>query len=144
MEVVYEGDDKVKEAKLQTYRTQFENLKMKEEENIVEYFHGVYEVVNSIRAASEEIIDKPIVQNIIRSLPMRYDAKISTIEDRTDPNTLTVDQLHGIFTAYEMRTRNDKSTKDETTFNASKTNMRQEQKTNDKSSNILDVEEATL
>jgi hypothetical protein len=50
LEVVYEGDDKVKEAKLQTYRTQFENMKMKEEENIVEYFHRVDEVVNSIRA----------------------------------------------------------------------------------------------
>jgi hypothetical protein len=36
LEVVYEGDDKVKEAKLQTYIAQFENLKMKEEENIVE------------------------------------------------------------------------------------------------------------
>ena len=29
---IYEGDDKVKGAKLQTYRGQFENLKMKEEE----------------------------------------------------------------------------------------------------------------
>jgi hypothetical protein len=51
---------------------------------------------------------------------MRYDAKISTIEDRSDLDTLTVDQLHGIFTAYEMRIRNDKTTKDETTFKASK------------------------
>jgi hypothetical protein len=50
LEVVYEGDDKVRESKLQTYRTQFENLKMKEEENIVEYLHRVDEVVNSIRA----------------------------------------------------------------------------------------------
>jgi hypothetical protein len=50
LEVVYEGDEKVKEAKLQTYRTQFENLKMKEEENIVEYCHRVDEVVNSVRA----------------------------------------------------------------------------------------------
>jgi hypothetical protein len=57
----------------------------------------------------EELIDKPIVQNILKSLPMRYDAKISTIEDRPDIDTLTVDQLHGIFIAYEMRTRNDKS-----------------------------------
>jgi hypothetical protein len=46
LEVVYEGDSKVREAKLQTYRTQFENLKMKEEENIVEYLHRVDEVVN--------------------------------------------------------------------------------------------------
>jgi hypothetical protein len=84
LEVVYEGDRKVKEAKLQTYRAQFENLKMKEEENIVEYFHRVDEVVNSIREAGEELTDKPIVQNILRSLPMRYDAKISTIEDRPE------------------------------------------------------------
>ena len=100
LEVVYEGDDKVKEAKLQTYRTQFENLKMKEEENIAEYFHRVDEVVNSIRETREEIIDKPIVKKILRSLPMRYDAEISRIEDRPDLDTLTIDQLHGIFTTY--------------------------------------------
>jgi hypothetical protein len=144
LEVVYEGDNKVKETKLQTYRTQFENLKMKEEENIAEYFHRVDEVVNSIRAAGEEITDKPIVQKLLRSLPMRYDANISTIEDRTDLSTLTVDQLHGIFTAYEMRTGNDKSTKDETTFKASKTKMRHEQKTNDELSDISYVEEANF
>jgi hypothetical protein len=34
LEVVYEGDRKFREDKLQTYRTQFENIKMKEEENI--------------------------------------------------------------------------------------------------------------
>jgi hypothetical protein len=64
MEVIYEGDNKVKEAELQTYRAQFENLKMKEEENIVEYLHGVDEVVNSIKAAGEELKEKIIVQNI--------------------------------------------------------------------------------
>lgn len=35
---IYEGDEKVKEAKLHTYRGQFEHLKMKEEENIATYF----------------------------------------------------------------------------------------------------------
>jgi polyphosphate kinase 2 (PPK2 family) len=72
----------------------------------------------------EEITDNPIVQKVLRSLPMRYDGNISTIKDRSDLNTLTVDRLHGIFTAYEMRTGNDKSTKDETTFKTSNTKMR--------------------
>ena len=84
---------------------------MKEEENIDEYLHRVDEVVNSIRAVGQEITDKPIVKKVLRSLAMRYDANISSIEDRSDLNTLTVDQLHGIFTAYEMRTGHDKSTK---------------------------------
>jgi hypothetical protein len=35
---IYEGDSKVKEAKLQTYRGQFEQLKLKEDENIASYF----------------------------------------------------------------------------------------------------------
>jgi hypothetical protein len=35
---IYEGDSKVKAAKLQTYRGQFEQLKMKEDENIAAYF----------------------------------------------------------------------------------------------------------
>ena len=71
---------------------------------------------------------------------MRYDANISTIEDRHDLDTLTVDQLYGIFTAYEMRTRNDKSSKRETNFKSSKTKMRQEKNANDKLSYISDEE----
>jgi hypothetical protein len=35
---IYEGDSKVKETKLQTYRGQFKEPKMKEDENIAAYF----------------------------------------------------------------------------------------------------------
>jgi hypothetical protein len=35
---IYEGDSKVKATKLQTYRGQFEQLKMKEDEDITTYF----------------------------------------------------------------------------------------------------------
>ena len=35
---IYEGDSKVKIAKLQTYRGQFKQLKMKEHEDITAYF----------------------------------------------------------------------------------------------------------
>jgi hypothetical protein len=85
---------------------------MKEEKNIVEYLHRVDEVVKSIREAGEELVDKPIVQNILRSLPMRYDSKISTIEDRLELEKLTVDKLHGIRTTYEMRIGNEKTSKE--------------------------------
>jgi hypothetical protein len=55
---------------------------------------------------------------------MRYDTKICTIEDRLELDKLTVDQLHGIFTAYDMRTGNEKPSKRETTFKESKTKIR--------------------
>jgi uncharacterized lipoprotein YehR (DUF1307 family) len=52
---VYEGDAKVKEAKLQTYRGQFEQLKMKEDEDIATYFLRVDETMNAIKGLGEEV-----------------------------------------------------------------------------------------
>ena len=102
---IYEGDEKVKGAKLQTYRAEFEHLKMKEEENIAAYFLRVDEVVNNMRGLGEKIEGSVIVQKILRSLPMRFDSKISAIEERSDLDTMTVDELHAILIAYEMRTK---------------------------------------
>jgi hypothetical protein len=102
---VYEGDTKVKATKLQTYRGQFEQLKMKEDENIAAYFLRVDETVNAIRGLGEEVNESIIVQKVLRSLPMRFDPKISALEERTDLDSISMDELHGIFTAYEMRTK---------------------------------------
>jgi hypothetical protein len=144
LKVIYEGDGKVKQAKIQTYRGKFESLKMKEEENIAEYFQRVDEIVNSIRALGEEIKDKIIVQKVLRSLPMRYDAKVSTLEDREDLDKLTMDELHGILIAYEMRTEQEKSSKRETTFKASKETKNHEHVPNENHSDISDEEEANF
>ena len=52
----------------------------------------------------EEVKESMIVQKVLRSLPVRYDAKVSTIEESRDLTKLTMDELHGILTVYEMRT----------------------------------------
>jgi hypothetical protein len=106
---IYEGDSKVKEAKLQTYRGQFEQLKMKEDENIVAYFLRVDEIVNEIIGLGEEIKESVIFQKVLRSLPMRFDPNISTLEERTNLDSISMDELHGIFTTYEMRTKQENS-----------------------------------
>ena len=49
LHTIYEGDTKVKRDKLQTFKTQFQSLKMKEEENISEYFERIDEIVNAIQ-----------------------------------------------------------------------------------------------
>jgi hypothetical protein len=50
---IYKGDAKVKGVKHQTYRGKFEQLKMKEDEDIVAYFLRVDEIVNSIKGLGE-------------------------------------------------------------------------------------------
>jgi hypothetical protein len=77
---IYEGYSKVKATKLQTCRGQFEQLKIKEDENIATYFLRVDETVNAIIGLGEEIKEFVIVKKVLRSLPMIFDPKISTLE----------------------------------------------------------------
>ena len=42
---------------------------------------------------------------------MKYDSKISTLEEQDDLYLMTMDQLHGILTAHEMRTGQNNTSK---------------------------------
>ena len=59
---IYEGDEKIKGVKLQTYRVHFENLKMKEGENIAAYFLRIDEIVNIIKGLGEKVDEQVIFQ----------------------------------------------------------------------------------
>ena len=103
LENIHEGDKKVKTTKLQVYRAQFENLKMNDDEDIANFFLKVAEIINNMKALGEKMPESIIVQNILRSLPSRFNPKVSAIEETTDWDTLTMNQLLGNLTAYEMR-----------------------------------------
>jgi hypothetical protein len=135
---IYEGDAKVKVAKLQTYRGQFKQLKMKEHENIAAYFLRFDETMNAIIGMGEEIEESVIVQKVLRSLPMRLNPKISALEERSDLNSISMDELHGIFTTYEMRTKQKNIDVKEASFKASK-RSKQIKKEQEKYSNNNDV-----
>lgn len=57
---IHERDEKVKKAKLQIFRRQFEGLKL-DEEDIVPYFHWVDEVSNSLKGIVEKFKEKIVV-----------------------------------------------------------------------------------
>jgi hypothetical protein len=77
---------------------------MKEDDNIASYFLRVDEMVNAMIGLGEEIEESVIVQKVLRSLPMRFNPKISSIEEISDLKSISMDELHGIFIAYEMGT----------------------------------------
>ena len=54
---------------------------MKEYENIASYFLQVDETLNVIIGLGEEIKESVIVQKVLRSLPMIFDPKISTLQE---------------------------------------------------------------
>ena len=100
---VYKGDSKVQKAKLQTYRAQFEGLKMMEEENIATYLQSVEEVANTMRGLGEEVKETLVVQKILRYLCSRFNPKVSALEDKDTLDQLKLDELDGILMDYDTR-----------------------------------------
>ena len=64
-----------------------------------------------------------MVRNVLRTLPMRYDPKVSTLEEQDELKKVQMDELHGIITAYEMRTGKNGSSRKEATFKSSLKNQ---------------------
>jgi hypothetical protein len=112
----YEGNKKVNDAKLQICRVHFEQLKMKEDETVGKYFVRVEELVNAMKELGEKTEEPSLDQKILRSLPDRFNPKVSAIEELNDLKTLPFDQLLGSLTAYEMRIGKDRPTSIEASF----------------------------
>ena len=94
--------------------------------------------MNAIIGLGEEIEESVIVQKVLRSLPMRFNPKISTLEERSDLNSISMNELHRIFTSYEMRTEQENSHVKEETFKASK-RSKQKKKVQEEYSSSNDV-----
>jgi hypothetical protein len=76
----------------------------------------------------EEIKESRIVQKVLRSIPMKFDPKISSLEKIADLNSISMDELHGIFTAYEMRIEQENPDIKEATFKAYKSSKQKGKK----------------
>jgi len=72
-------------------------------ESIASYFLPIYEVVNCMKNLSEEIKEVTLVEKVLRSFSAKFESKVSAIEEKQDLQTITMTQLHGILTAFEMR-----------------------------------------
>eukprot|EP00253_Pinus_taeda_P004369 PITA_04369 len=105
----YEGDNKAEQAKVQGFRMQFDSFKMHEDDDISKYFLRVDEVVNIIRGIDEDLKEPTVVQKVLRYFPKIFNPKVSTIEDMKYLKNLTLDQLLGTLTTYEMRISNNEN-----------------------------------
>eukprot|EP00253_Pinus_taeda_P031309 PITA_31309 len=94
---------KLKRAKLQTLKIQYENLRMYNDESVANYFLRVDEIVNCMKNLGEEIKEAIVVEKVLRSFSPKFESKVSAIEEKENLRILTMSQLHGILTAYEMR-----------------------------------------
>ncbi|KAA0046482.1 gag-pol polyprotein [Cucumis melo var. makuwa] len=112
LEVAYEGTSKVKIFRLQLVTSKFEALKMIEDETASEYNERVLEIANDSLLLGEKIHESKIVRKVLRSLPRKFDIKVTAIEEAQDITTLKLDELFGSLLTFEMAMLDRESKKD--------------------------------
>lgn len=95
----YQGETKVEKGKIQSYRIQYESLRMHENEIIENFFLRVDDIVSTMRGFRDNIEYVAFSQNIFRSLTPNFNAKVFSIKEMQDLKSLTL-ELHGILIAY--------------------------------------------
>ena len=98
----YERIKSVKDSKLQKLTTSFEEIKMEEDESFDEFYARLKDIVNSTFNLGETIPEPKVVRKVLRSLPERFHAKITTIEESKDIDSIPLIELVGNLQTYEL------------------------------------------
>eukprot|EP00253_Pinus_taeda_P015078 PITA_15078 len=110
LKIAYQGMEKMKTTKLQLLRRDFENLNMKESDNIDSFFTHVIGLITQMRTNGETIEERRIVEKILRVLPSKFDVIVTTNEETKDLSNFSVDELHASLITHEQRlSRNENS-----------------------------------
>ena len=102
LQTTYEGTKVVKDSKLQRLTTRFEEIKMEEDESLDEFYAKLKDIVNSAFNLGETIPEPKIVRKVLISLPKRFHAKITTIEESKDIDKIPLTKLVGNLQTYEL------------------------------------------
>ncbi|KAL4303544.1 hypothetical protein GQ457_10G024470 [Hibiscus cannabinus] len=103
---IHEGGDRVNKTKLLTLKREFSMLQMKDGELIKDFSNRLMDVVNQIRLYGENLPDAKVVEKVMISVPQRFEAKISAIEESCDMTSLTIADLVSKLEAQEQRKTN--------------------------------------
>ena len=101
-QTTYEGTKAVKDSKLQRLTTSFEEIKMEEDESFDEFYAKLKDIVNSAFNLGETIPKPKIVRKVLKSLPERFHAKITAIEESKDIDKIPLTKLVGNLQMYEL------------------------------------------
>lgn len=99
------GADRVKTAKVQTLKTEFEILNMKETETIDDFSMNINDIVRNIPALGETMDEAYVAKKLLRVVPGKFLQIASTIKQFADLETMTVEEVIGRLKAHEERVR---------------------------------------
>ena len=102
LQTTYEGTKAVKDSKLQRLTISFEEIKMEEDESFDEFYVKLKDILNLAFNLGETIPEPKIIRKVLRSLPERFHAKITVIEESKDIDKIPLIELVGNLQTYEL------------------------------------------
>nr|GEV44839.1 hypothetical protein [Tanacetum cinerariifolium] len=89
---MFMGADRVKTARIQTLKAEFESLNMKETEGMDEFAVKVSNIVSTMRALGDTVEESYIVKKLLRAIPSKFLQIASTLEQFGDLDMMTVEE----------------------------------------------------
>ena len=97
LQTTYEGTKAVKDSKLQRLTTSLKEIKMEGDKSFDEFYAKLNDIVNSAFNLWETIPKPKIVRKMLKSLPKRFHAKITAIEESKDIDKIPLTELVAIY-----------------------------------------------
>jgi len=79
---------------------------MMEDESIHDYHLNILDIANAFESLGEKVSDEKLVRKILRSLPKRFDMKVTAIEEAQDISSLKVEELIRSLQNFEITVNN--------------------------------------
>nr|GEX72333.1 hypothetical protein [Tanacetum cinerariifolium] len=95
--------DKVKTARIQTLKAEFESLNMKEMEGVDEFAVKVSNIVSTMRALGDTVEESYVVKKLLREVPSKFLQIASTLKQFGDLGMMRVEEVIGRLKAHEER-----------------------------------------
>ena len=102
LEITHEGTSRVKDSKVNILLHDFELFRMQPSETIGDMYTRFTDVVNNLRVLGKSFSNFDLVSKILRSLPKRWDPKITAIQETKNLNDFSLEELIGSLMTYEM------------------------------------------
>ncbi|XP_074341887.1 uncharacterized protein LOC141679283 [Apium graveolens] len=99
------GADKVRMAKAQTLKCEFETMSMKDTDQFDDFYLKLNNLVTNIRALGEKMEEVYVVKKLLRAVPTRFLQIASAIEQFGNLEEMSVEEVVGSLKAHEERVK---------------------------------------
>ena len=102
LECIYEGNDQVKESRVDQLIHEYELFSMKQGEKVEDMFERLSSIINALDALGRKFAEGDVIRKILRSMTPEWESKINAIQEAKDTNKLSFEELRGNLITYEI------------------------------------------